>query len=222
MSTKNLSRTKKISIILKTSRAGLVSIDRYIRENSSALLSDFLLSLLLWTWGGTVYFFMEVIYKTIIGHSSQISWTMIIVAFILCIPLERCGDELPWEMPMYQQTLICAIAITGTELISGIIINICLGMNVWDYSNMPFNFLGQICPQFFIVWIVISYFGIKIFDWIRFHVAGGIKPSYSNFKRHEIDCSCVWCKNEDGEFYKVDLNHKDDILSRYIALKENE
>lgn len=102
MSTKNLSRTKKISIILKTSRAGLVSIDRYIRENSSALLSDFLLSLLLWTWGGTVYFFMEVIYKTIIGHSSQISWTMIIVAFILCIPLERCGDELPWEMPMYQ------------------------------------------------------------------------------------------------------------------------
>ena len=104
--------------------------------------SDFLLSTLMWTWGATLYFFMEVIYKSIIGHQSQISWTMIIVAFILCIPLERFGDELPWEMPMVLQCLISCVAITVTELIAGLILNVWLGLNVWNYSGLPFNFMG--------------------------------------------------------------------------------
>lgn len=166
---------------------------------TSSKLSNFLLSLLLWTWGGTLYFFMEVIYKSIIGHSNQISWTMIIVAMILCIPLERLGDELPWEMPMYKQTLISAVGITVVEFISGLIINVWLGMNVWDYSNMPFNIMGQICPQFFVVWIVLAFFGIKIFDWIRFTIVGGIKPSYSMFKDHKVDCDCIYCRDEHGK-----------------------
>lgn len=146
-------------------------------------LSNFLLSWLLWTWGGTLYFFMEVIYKTLKGKPESISWTMLLVAFLLCIPLERFGAELPWEMPMIFQTLICGVAITIVELIAGIIINIILGMNVWDYSNLPFNFLGQICLSFSLLWCVLSYFGIKIFDWIRYTIIGGIRPQYSMFKK---------------------------------------
>lgn len=150
-------------------------------------LSKFLLSWLLWTWGGTLYFFMEVIYKTLKGTPEHISWTMLVVAFILCIPLERFGDELPWEMPMILQVLICGIAITIVELISGIIINIWLNLNVWDYSNLPFNFLGQICLQFSLLWIILSYFGIKIFDWIRYTIIGGIRPQYKMFSKCVIN-----------------------------------
>lgn len=170
---------------------------------SSAQLSNFLLSLLMWTWGGTVYFFMEVIYKTLTNHPEHISWTMIIVAFILCIPLERLGAELPWEMPMVLQTLISAIGITITELISGIIINIWLGLNVWDYSHLRFNFMGQICLQFFFVWIALSYFGIKIFDWMRFTILGGIRPCYKNFKENKINNKKIYCRNHEGRLVEL-------------------
>ena len=146
-------------------------------------LSNFLLSMLMWTWGGTLYFFMEVVYKTLTGNPDHISWTMIIVAFILCIPLERFGDELPWEMPMILQTIICAVAITITELISGLILNVWLGLHVWDYSELPFNFMGQIWLQFSLLWVVLSYFGIKAFDWIRYTIIGGIRPQYKMFKK---------------------------------------
>ena len=146
-------------------------------------LSNFLQSMLMWTWGGTLYFFMEVVYKTLTGNPDHISWTMIIVAFILCIPLERFGDELPWEMPMILQTIICAVAITITELISGLILNVWLGLHVWDYSELPFNFMGQICLQFSLLWVVLSYFGIKAFDWIRYTIVGGIRPQYKMFKK---------------------------------------
>ena len=146
-------------------------------------LSNFLLSMLMWTWGGTLYFFMEVVYKTLTGNPDHISWTMIIVAFILCIPLERFGDELPWEMPMILQTIICAVAITITELISGLILNVWFGLHVWDYSGLPFNFMGQICLQFSLLWVVLSFFGIKAFDWIRYTIVGGIRPQYKMFKK---------------------------------------
>ena len=156
-------------------------------SKSNYQLSNFLLSWLLWTWGGTLYFFMEVVYKTAIGHQDQISWTMIIVAFILCIPLERFGDELPWEMPMVLQCLISCVAITVTELIAGLVLNVWLGLNVWDYSELPFNFMGQICLQFSALWFVLSFFGIKAFDWIRYTILGGIKPQYKMFKKCVID-----------------------------------
>jgi uncharacterized membrane protein len=29
-------------------------------------------------------------------------------------------------------------------------------MNVWDYSDMPFNLLGQICPSFSLLWVGIA------------------------------------------------------------------
>lgn len=184
-------------------------------------LSDFLLSMLMWVFGGTLYFFMEVIYKSAIGHQAQISWTMIIVAMILCIPMERFGDNLPWEMPMYQQVLISFIGITVVEFISGLILNVWLGLNIWDYSNMPGNIMGQICPQFFIVWIILSYFGIKLFDWIRFSIIGGIKPVYSLFKKHSVNCKCVYCRDWDGKMYKIDTNHRDGIIHGLKYNKEN-
>ena len=136
------------------------------------------LSLLLWTWGGAVYFFAEVTWKTVRGHPDAISWTMLLVAIILCIPLERFGAELPWEMPLTIQALICGAAITATELVAGLILNVWLGLGVWDYSMLPFNLWGQICPQFAALWVIASFLGIMIFDWLRYSVEGGERPHY--------------------------------------------
>ena len=125
------------------------------------------LSMLLWNWGGTVYFLMEVAWKSATGHSERISWTMLVLAIPLSIPLERFGAELPWEMPLMFQAAICTMAITATELVAGLILNTWLGLGVWDYSNLPFNFLGQICAPYSLLWYGLCLIFIPVFDWLR-------------------------------------------------------
>ena len=71
------------------------------------------LSMLLWTWGGTMYFLLEVAYKTLSGRESAISWTMLVLAVFLCIPIERCGAELSWDTPLWLQALGCAVAVAA-------------------------------------------------------------------------------------------------------------
>lgn len=136
------------------------------------------LSMLLWSWGGTVYFLLEVAFKTLRGHPEQISWTMLVLAVILTIPVERCGEQLPWGVPLWLQALACALLVTAVELAAGLILNVWLGLNVWDYSHLPFNLWGQICPQFAAVWWLLCMLFIPAFDWLRWSVEGGERPHY--------------------------------------------
>lgn len=136
------------------------------------------LSLLLWTWGGTVYFLLEVIWKLDRGEPERISWTMLVLAILLTIPVERCGAELPWTCPLWLQTLACAALVTVAELGAGLVLNVWLGLGVWDYSHLPGNLWGQICPQFFLVWWGLCLVFIPVFDWMRYAVEGGERPKY--------------------------------------------
>lgn len=139
------------------------------------------LSVLLWTWAGAVYFFLEVAWKTLWGEPESISWTMFLLAILLAVPLERFGAELPWEMPLALQALICGTAITGAELAAGLVLNVWLRMDVWDYSHMPGNLWGQVCPQFWALWCVLSIGAIVALDWVRYAVEGGDRPHYKLF-----------------------------------------
>lgn len=141
------------------------------------------LSMLLWTWGGALYFLLEVAYKTITGHPERISWTMLVLAIILCIPVERAGYQLPWDCPLWLQALCCAALVTVTEFAAGCVLNLWLGLNVWDYSALPFNLLGQICLPFFFVWFGICMVFIPVFDLLRYEVKGGDRPHYYMIKR---------------------------------------
>lgn len=141
-----------------------------------------LLSVLLWVWTGTLYFFLEVIWKTAGGRPETISWTMLLLAILLAVPLERFGAELPWEMPLAVQSALCGAAITAVEFAAGLIINVWLGMGVWDYSAMPGNIMGQVCPQFLVLWAGLAALGIVMLDWMRYAVEGGERPHYTLWK----------------------------------------
>ena len=136
------------------------------------------LSMLLWFWGGTVYFLLEVAWKTATGNPEMISWTMLVLAVLLTIPVERCGEQLPWAVPLWLQALACAALVTAVELAAGLILNVWLGLGVWDYSDLPGNFIGQICPQFAAVWFWLCLVFIPAFDWMRWSVEGGERPKY--------------------------------------------
>ena len=141
-------------------------------------IRKWVLSVLLWFWVGGVYFFGEVIWKSFRGRPEAISWTMFALAIILAIPLEHFGAELPWEVPLIGQACICAAAITAVEFIAGLILNVWLGLGVWDYSHMTGNICGQICPQFALLWFFLSIVGIVMLDWMRYVVEGGERPHY--------------------------------------------
>lgn len=136
------------------------------------------LSMLLWFWGGAVYFLLEVAYKTATGKPEMISWTMLVLAILLTIAVERCGEQLPWAVPLWLQALACAALVTAVELAAGLILNIWLGLGVWDYSDLPGNFMGQICPQFAAIWFGLCLVFIPAFDWMRWSVEGGERPKY--------------------------------------------
>ena len=137
------------------------------------------LSMLLWTWGGTVYFLLEVAWKTLTGRPEAISWTMLVLAVLLCVPVERCGEELPWACPLWLQALCCAALVTAVELAAGLVLNVWLRLGVWDYSHLPGNLWGQVCHQFALLWWGLCLLFIPVFDWLRYAVAGGDRPTYT-------------------------------------------
>ena len=53
-----------------------------------------------------------------------------------------------------------------------------VGLDVWDYSGMPGNILGQICPQYMLLWLPVSLAGIVLDDWIRYRKFGEERPHY--------------------------------------------
>lgn len=122
--------------------------------------------------GGLLYIAMELLWRK---HSH---WTMFLLGGICFICLGLINELLPWKMPLWQQVLIGACIITALEFITGCIVNLHLGWNVWDYSGMPGNILGQICPQYFFLWLPVSLAGIMLDDWLRWRWFREERPHY--------------------------------------------
>ncbi len=128
--------------------------------------------LFLFVAGGLLYNIIEIAFR---GWSH---WTMFILGGICFICLGLINEIIPWEMPLWQQVLIGAGIITGLEFVAGCIVNLWLGWAIWDYSQMPGNILGQICPQFFILWLPVSLAGIVLDDCLRYWLFNEEKPHY--------------------------------------------
>ena len=139
---------------------------------------DAILSGLLACFIGTAYFLLEVVWKSARGYPQAISWTMLVLALLLGLVLERMGAELPWNCPIWAQAILSGLAITAAELLAGCILNLWLGWAVWDYSHLPGNLLGQVCPQFTALWCLVSGPVIVGLDWMRYAVRGGERPRY--------------------------------------------
>ena len=129
----------------------------------------------LFIMGGLVYMSLELLWR------SYTHWTMGVLGGICFICLGLINEILSWETPLVLQMLIGGTIITILEFITGCIVNLWLGWNVWDYSNLPLNLLGQICLPFSILWYFISAIGIVIDDYIRYIYFDEERPRYKLF-----------------------------------------
>ena len=60
----------------------------------------------------------------------------------------------------------------------GLILNIWLGLGVWDYIGQWGNLWGQICPKFALLWCLLAGTVIVLFDWMDSWLGDGERPRY--------------------------------------------
>lgn len=131
--------------------------------------------LFLFLLGGFAYFYIEIMFR---GFSH---FSMIIcggLAFILCGALNQIAH---FRISLITQMLCSTLIITALEFITGYIVNIKLGWNVWDYSGMPYNLYGQICLAYSLIWLVLSLACIFLDDLVRWKIFDEEMPKYQVF-----------------------------------------
>lgn len=62
------------------------------------------------------------------------------------------------------QAAICAVGVTAIEFCFGVVFNLLLKKNVWDYSRCRGNILGQICPLYTALWGVLGLVFLPLAD----------------------------------------------------------
>lgn len=131
--------------------------------------------LFLWLLGGTSYIIIELSFR---GSSH---WTMFILGGICFVALGLINKLIPWEIPLCNQILLGDIIVTILEFITGYIVNIQFGWGVWDYSHLPGNIMGQICPLFCVLWLPLCLTGVMLDDWLRYWIFNEERPHYTLF-----------------------------------------
>ena len=129
--------------------------------------------LVLFGTGGLIYYVIEILWR---GYSH---WTMFLLGG-LCFILVGMINEL-FKLPLVKQMLISTIIITVAEFICGCIVNLWLRWNVWDYSELPLNLMGQICLTYSLLWFFLSVIAILLDDYLRHWLFGEEKPKYKLF-----------------------------------------
>lgn len=114
--------------------------------------------LLIYVLGAELYGMIEILWR------GRTHWTMLLcggACFTIMYIISAAA------IPFWLKCALSALSITFIELIVGILVNIILGWNIWDYSGMAFNFLGQICPTFCFFWLMLSVPGLILCSIMR-------------------------------------------------------
>lgn len=100
--------------------------------------------------GCCIYPTLEVIWRS---HTHA---SMAIAGGLSLLFINQVCCEWLRSKPLLLRCFAGALIITVVELIIGLVVNSALKMDVWDYSSMPLNILGQICLPFTFLWLGLS------------------------------------------------------------------
>ena len=121
--------------------------------------------ILLWMCiGGIFYYAIEGIWRMLTKSIPPHPAIMIVGG--LCFVLVGAINQHPkfYQASMASQAVIGAFIVLAVEFISGCILNLWLGLGIWDYSNLPFNIMGQVCLFYGILWALLMPLAIWLED----------------------------------------------------------
>jgi hypothetical protein len=127
---------------------------------------------------GTTYYGVEMLYR---GYSHISMWMLAGMLGILIGLINQ--HKLTWDMPLWKQLLIGECIVLPLEFITGLIVNVWLQLNVWNYSGLWLSeyFLNQSSPLFALLFAPLILLAIFIDDWYRYLFMDGRKPKYKIF-----------------------------------------
>lgn len=128
--------------------------------------------IILFVIGGMAYFLLEILTR---GYSHYSMFLCGGACFLCCGLL---NENIKIQMSFVSQMVLSAVIITLLELVTGLIFNVWLKMDIWDYSKVPYNFMGQICLLYSLIWFFVSAVAIVMDDVLRYKMFGEEKPHY--------------------------------------------
>lgn len=139
---------------------------------TNSFTDEFFRQIVIFLAGGFIYGAVEILYR---GHTHP---SMFITGGLCLVWVGGLNSFFRKDLPVVLQMAVGGFIITLAEFICGTIVNIGFGMEVWDYSDLPFNIMGQVCLLFFCIWFVFSLPAILIEDFIRHGMFGEEKKKY--------------------------------------------
>lgn len=117
---------------------------------SDSFAAEFARNFIIFLFGGFTYCLIEVLYR---GRTHP---SMLVLGGLCLLWIGGLDSFFKKAPPLPVQMLLGGLFITAAELVTGLILNVWLGLRIWDYSNIPLNFMGQICPPFCGLWVSLS------------------------------------------------------------------
>lgn len=144
------------------------------------LFTEYLLLFLIYA---TIYFIIETVWK----HKLT-DYRMFILGGILGIIIGLFNNLFTYETDLFLQGYTGMITVCLVEAICGYQWNIVKGLGIWDYSQLPFSFVGgQVNLFFAIAWFFLSIICIFIDDFVWYKLFNHEKPYYKLFgKKFEL------------------------------------
>ena len=127
--------------------------------------------------GGSIYIIIEFVWRAIHG-TDQTHWTMFLLGGLCFLLIGLINECFPWDMSAILQAAIGTAAVLCLEFIFGCVLNLWLGLGVWNYSDMRFNILGQVCMSYAFAWFFLVGVGIVLDDYLRYWLFNEEKPRY--------------------------------------------
>lgn len=106
--------------------------------------------------GGSAYMFLELLWR---GRSHGTMFLLGGGCFLLL------GRILRLQLPLWAKTVLGAAGVTALELLTGLLVN--RQYRIWDYRQQPYNFRGQICLCYSLLWMPVCLFGMWLYEKAR-------------------------------------------------------
>lgn len=121
------------------------------------------MELIVFILGGSSYGLTEFLYR---GYTH---WTMVLTGGAVALTFYLMAPSLLAMRPV-SAAFAGAFIVTAYEFAVGCVVNLWLRWDVWDYSHLPGNILGQICPRFSACWfgLCLAFFALIKFNRVTF------------------------------------------------------
>lgn len=123
----------------------------------------------LFALGGGTYGLIEVLWR---GYTH---WTMVALGGTLFLLLGALNSRLPQNTTLFMRGLLGGTLITAAELAAGCVLNLGLGLAVWDYSTMPLQLWGQVCLPYSLLWVALAMIAALVYNIVH-HLAWNGAP----------------------------------------------